>query len=284
MRFKLVLERKSESGRVVTLNYHKYIASWIYQTIYAANPFMAEKMQHDFSCNKSLYKLFTFSMLHTGQKTNVDNQRMLVLDDELTLTVSFYDQTYASLFREGLQYNRELLVGDARNHLYLMVKRVELPMDPWFTDSMVFRTSSPIALGIQYGGYTEMLHPTDEMYGFMIFRDLLNKSSAYQKSRSITPMQMAIHPGWKFEVITKPQIHRFKFHPKYEAHKANVDAYHYTFRVEAPEELLRIGYYSGFGTHNAKGFGFVKVVHDSKDAYINQKSTRAFRKKRSSGA
>lgn len=281
MRFKLILKRKKESGRVVTLNYQKYITSWIYQTIYAADPFMAEKLQRNYAYHDSSYKLFTFSLLQTQQKTNVDSSRMLVLDDELYLTVSFYDDTYAEIFREGLQYNRELIIGNPRNHLFLEITRIELPLSPYFRSSMVFRTSSPITMGIHYGNCYETLHPGDEMYSFLIFRNLLDKSAAFHLSRSLTPLDMAINPDWKFEAITNPQKRRFCFHPVQKEHRSNLDGYHYTFRIEAPEELIKIGYYGGFGTHNAKGFGFVDVVRDSKEAFINKKSIKVNRKSQS---
>lgn len=282
MRFKLILERQKKSGRIVTLNYHKYIASWIYQTIYKEDPFMAERMQFHYFYQNNHYKLFTFSMLESGQKTNVGNMRTLVLNNELSLSISFLDAIYAELFRQGLQHNPELMVGNSRNYLHLRVKRIELPMDPEFTDSMVFRTASPIAFSIEYGNFKEMLRPDDEMYSFMIFRDLLNKSAAFQKSRSVTPMKASINPNWKFEILSKPQHRHFQFHPRYAWHKANVDAYHYTFRIEAPKELIKVGFYSGFGTHNAKGFGFVDVVHDSKEAFISKK-TRSRRERYKSG-
>ncbi|RLD54679.1 MAG: CRISPR-associated endoribonuclease Cas6, partial [Bacteroidetes bacterium] len=34
----------------------------------------------------------------------------------------------------------------------------------------------------------------------------------------------------------------------------------YKFKIKAPKELLRLGYYAGFGEKNSMGFGCCEVV------------------------
>ena len=262
MRFKVTLHLTDTKLNILPINYQYELSAWIYHTIPYANPEFSEWL-HDkgYSTGTQRFKFFTFSNLdipHGGYRVNGD--RLKLLSETCSLQISFLIEDAAMPFITGIFQNQDFILGDNLSRVPFKVQMVERLPDPVFTNEMTFTALSPVVVGrsrLPEGGKgTAYLSPVDTEYERLFFQNLSRKVEVNKPGLEITPDQIA---ECHFQLIGKPKSKMISIkNNKQEATK--IKGYLFQFRIIAPAEWIRVGYFAGFGEKNGLGMGCVMKI------------------------
>ena len=262
MRFKVSLQISKNSSNILPINYQYELSAWIYHTIHFANPEFSEWLhEKGYSTGTQRFKFFTFSNLdipHGGYK--VAGDRLRILSETCSLLISFLIEDAAMPFITGIFQNQDFILGDNLSRVPFKVQMVERLPDPVFTNEMTFTTLSPVVVGksrlTEGGKGTEYLSPEDTDYAKIFFQNLSRKVGVSNPGLEITPEQIA---ECRFQLIGKPRSKMISIkNNKQQATK--VKGYLFQFRIKAPTEWIRVGYFAGFGEKNGLGMGCVMKI------------------------
>lgn len=259
MRFKVTLHIKKNSSNILPINYQYELSAWIYHTIHFANPAFSEWLhEKGYSTGAQRFKLFTFSNLdipHGGYR--VDGDRLKLLSETCSLQISFLIDDAAMPFITGIFQNQDFMLGDTISQVPFKVQMIERLPDPVFSNEMTFTTLSPVVVGksrlAEGGKGTAYLSPDDDEYGRLFFQNLSRKVGVSNPGFEITPDQIAecrfqlLSNGRKKGILIKAHTGK----------ETKVIGYVYKFKINAPIEWIKVGYFAGFGEKNSEGMGCV---------------------------
>ena len=267
MRFKIQLELRTKNGsHVLPLNYQYELSSWIYKTLNYGNEEFAEWLHKEgYKNDYKNFKLFTFSNLFIP-RYEIQGDRMKINSREVTMQVSFYPIDSLEYFVTGLFNNQQFTIGDKKSNAAFTVQTVEKLPEPEFKGTMEFKTLSPILISYKNNEdqkYAEYKHPEDDNYGELLLKNLVAKYNAFYEAEAnpfggsnperVKPLETGDF-DYEFKTLTKPKsrLITIKSGTKQES---KLRGYLYKFRLKATAELIRLGYYAGFGEKNSLGFG-----------------------------
>lgn len=263
MRFKIHLQSLSKQPTVLPINYQYPLSAWIYKTIHDGDNEFAQWLHNQgYFDNKRQYKLFTFSQLSID-KFKVVNDRLIIRNPELSVTVSFYAEQAAEPFIKGLFKDQKGSIGDQRSKTTFQVSKIEKLNDPRFENSLILKTLSPIIVAKTPDDNSKnaiFLSPESPSFPQILYNNLINKKTAWMINSKRHPASMDFEKenGFRFNLLNKPK-------PRLVTIKAGtpqetkVKGYIFNFQIKAPSQLLEIGYHAGFGEKNSLGFGCVEV-------------------------
>ena len=262
LRLRLSLKVDSREN-ILPLNYQYPVSAWIYQRIARANPEFANWIHNTgYRFNSKNFKLFTFSNFHVPRR-NVQGDRLHILSPQVYLNLSFYVEKAVESFIIGLFQNQEFEIGDRISKARFQVTRIESLPEPSFISPMEFQCLSPICVSrstIRKGKkMPEYLAPTHTEYERIFFDNLVFKYIALRRELESRDEFVHTEEGdFRFELLSEPRSRLITIKTG-QPDQTRVRGYFYTFRIFAPPELMRIGYYAGFGEKNSLGFGYVEV-------------------------
>lgn len=264
MRFRLKLKFNKPSGAVtLPINYQYPVSSWIYKTIHEGNNEFASWLhEKGYIDNKRKYKLFSFSQLEID-KFSTDKDRLLINNPEAEMIINFVAQEAAEPFIKGLFQQKHGSIGDKISQSTFNITHIEKLQEPVFDDQMILKTLSPLVVSKtpeNREGTPIYLQPDDLDFARIMYDNLVNKYTAWMLCNANAGI--TFHTGrdtrFEFKLLSTPK-------PRLITIKANtpqqtkVRGYMMKFEVKAPADLLRMGYYAGFGEKNSLGFGCVGV-------------------------
>ncbi len=262
MRLKINLQRTKND--VLPINYQYEISAWIYKLIQASDPQFSKFLhKQGYFFEKKKFKLFTFSrLLLSGFRLLGD--RLILLDDEISLVVSFFIDDALLHFIKGLFMEQQLILGDNVSHVGFTVKNVESLPDPDFNETAVFRCLSPITVGKPRDDNGKLradyISPGHPNFKSLFFKNLIDKYLAATGDNAIpsNDSNSFSDNDLRFILLSQPRsrLVRIKANTPQET---RVKGFEFDFELEAPVELLRFGYNAGFGEKNSLGFGCVEV-------------------------
>lgn len=254
MRLKLTM--KLLQGTILPCNYMYELSSCLYKVLNEGDTAFTDWLHDQGYCKgKKAFKLFTFSNLYFP-RFRIEGDRLRVLSDTAQLIVSFYPIEAIEAFVLGIFKDRQLEIGDRKSKVIFEVATVERLPEPEFTPRMVFKTLSPLFIEEQFPDSRRTIHlpPNDPKFAELLHLNLLDKYRAFygqepDSSWPLTRLRVLSAPKAKTIAlkIGTPQETRMK-------------GYLFQFELQGQPELLRIGYYGGFGRLNSQGFGCVEVV------------------------
>lgn len=279
MRFKLYLKPERDGQRLL-FNYQYPLQAWIYGLLHQADTNYAVFLhQRGYLTpdSRKTFKHFTFSSLDIPKTEPVrkGDTYMILRSPVITLLVSFYVDKAAEDFVMGLFQNQRLSLFNREYRADFVVERVEtvipLPREAYRsnrgTNTMHFRTISPMVVAEKVDGLDQYLSPTDEAFGRFFAVNLIDK---YRSIHTEPMMQLdadAAQRLVKFELISDPaRIKKRGFlakEGKLEKETKVIGYHNFTFALTAPAELLEVGYLGGFGKYCSMGCGCCEVVNDS---------------------
>ena len=255
MRFELTLTLANRHQNVLPLNYQYELSSLIYKTINQSNPQFAAWL-HDkgYSDNTKQFRLFTFSNFNVRDREIIDD-RLIIKSEVVKLIFSTLPEETLQHFVTGLFMDREFTIGDRLSKVGFRVTSIEALRPPVFKDEMYFKTLSPIFVSQKIEGRKQARHlpPNEHGYIQLIINNLKEKLRIYTGIASTLDVQEA-----SLELLSSPKQKGIVI-------KANTPqatkliSYHYNFKIKADPELLRIGFYTGFGEKGSQGFGCCEV-------------------------
>ncbi len=253
MRIKLHLE--TLKGNLLPFNYEYAISAWIYKTLSDADPVFATWLHdqgYSLKNNNKHFKLFTFSQIQAIKPYRVDRRRGIILaSGEANLTLSFLIDKAMQDFVIGLFNHQSLHIRIRGGQVSFKIVNVEILPEPTFSPIMKFWTNKPVFMSKKTADskHAVYISPDDQDYKTLIINNLIEKSKALglDINASLTD----------FKSINRPQSRM------YNIDSTNVRAFNFDFIIAAPIELIRIGYFGGFGGKNSSlGLGFCEVIQD----------------------
>jgi len=255
MRLRLTFEQ-AKPQQLIPVNYQYYISSYIYKTIQEASPEHAQWL-HDsaFSLGNKKFKFFTFSRLNF-HKFVLEKKYFKLYSDTMDLKISLFLEETLMNFIKGIFMNSKLEIKGSGIISKFNTKFIESLQEPVFSDEMTFRTNSPIFLSKKVEGIQTpvFLKPEDEDYTEYLSRNLEEKYASYlayagkpSNGNSIKSIQL-LSPAKLNGITIKEGT----------PEQTTLKAYHYTFNISAPADLIHLAYTAGFGSKNSLGFGYVE--------------------------
>jgi len=262
MRFRLNLEITGIS-RELPINYQYELSSWIFHVINYSNTDFARWLHDTGYCyGYKKFKLFTFSRLKP-EKYTISGDRLVIESRNSELVISFFMQPAVEHFIEGLFRNQQFRLGDRFSSVDFHVSQIETLPDIDFSSRMNFRALSPIIISHNKltEKYAQYLSPEDELYPELFYNNLINKYVALAEfnNESLNKTAALIEPDFKFSLIgrARQKLIRVKTGRSDETY---LKGYEFDFSLTAPVELIKIGYFAGFGEKNSLGFGCVEEI------------------------
>jgi CRISPR-associated endoribonuclease Cas6 len=237
--------------------------AWIYKKLEAADPEYARFLHQEgyqSDENRKKFKYLTFSPFHFEKGKNEfapTKEALVIKGEEFYLDLSFYIDKAAEKFIIGVFRNQVLELFNDRFRAKFQIGQITTLPEPEFSSSMIFHADAPMLVELRteeqkYGDYLPPDHPD---FGGLL---ALNLSDKYFNATGKRVEKEEI----KFELLSDPKkIKSRMITIKEKSNEATeLKGYHnFDFRLTAPMEVLKCGYYSGLGRFNTEGLGMVRV-------------------------
>lgn len=255
MRIKIVLDIQGDEPRMLPSSYQPEFSSWIFQTLNFGNDSFTNWLKQKGYLNRNNeYTLYTFSNLFLSDIRHKED-RLLINQDQTSLYLSFLAHEDIEPFIIDLFNGLEPRIGDKKSKVQFRVSSVERLPDPVFSDQMTLSAISPIVLTATDGKKQEFISPEKKDYGVLFLKNLMAKYAALIKQLpEASPNGLQGLSNLKFSLLDKPRPRIVKINPG-TAQQESIKGFLFDFSVKAPAELIRLGYYAGFGDQCQYGFG-----------------------------
>lgn len=257
MRFKLTFTPTHPKERILPLNYQYELSSWIYHILNSGNPEFATWLHdHGYTDDRKQFKMFTFSNLIIPER-RIQGDRLEIRSRDINMIVSMFPDEMIHHFITGLFQDQSFTLGDRLTQVPLKVVSVEGLAKPLFSGNMSFTALSPLLISFKYPDdrYARYLQPVQSDYQTLFFRNLKQK----YRTSSGADFPFDEKEG-SLEILSEPRKKGILI-KACTAAESKIIGYQYDFRLMGPVELLRLGYFTGFGEKNSMGFGCGEVMN-----------------------
>jgi len=256
MRYKLTLKLVDPLRNALPVNYQFELGSWFYRML--NNPdtaLYAYLISSGYVQKEEPFRNFVFSHLMVPDR-KIDGDRLLVQSEQVGLIFSTIpDEALAPLVAEHFQGTRFLL-GDRISQVNFLVETVERLPEPEFTDKMTFKTLSPLHLTMKIQGRKNEIYLSPEVFGYARFF----YENLHQKYKILFGHDHPQDPlAGKFK-LRSPVAQKGITIQSGNPGQNKIIGYQLRFRLQTDSDLLRTGYYLGFGEKNHLGFGCCEVL------------------------
>jgi CRISPR-associated endoribonuclease Cas6 len=180
---------------------------------------------------------------------------MVIKGENFYLDLSFYMDKAAEKFIIGVFRDQKMKVENNRFRAAFQIGQITTMPEPEFSPSMIFKAWAPINIAQkQEGRQDQYLRPEEPDFSELL---ALNLADKYQNA---TGEAISVNEI-KYELLTDPEkISSRKISIKEQSRaETQIKGYHdFEFKLTAPIEVIKCGYYSGFGRFNGQGMGMVK--------------------------
>lgn len=259
MRIKLTLKQRTPE-QSIPINYQYYISSFIYKTIQKADPEYADWLHEEaYNSGYKKFKLFSFSKLDIP-KMEISGNYINVISRSMFLTITIQaDKMFESLLM-GLFKRENLAIYNGDEVALFYVEYVDNIPEPEFSESMRFRTMSPVVLRKKqiYNGKesAKYLSPDEPDYFEYLKRNIEEKYIAYT-SKNGNRISTRTLESFRLLGNVKPKLITIK---EGRPEEIKIKGYNFEFEIKGNPEMLKLAYNAGFGCNNSLGFGCVRVV------------------------
>ncbi|MEZ4884644.1 MAG: CRISPR-associated endoribonuclease Cas6 [Chitinophagales bacterium] len=268
VRIRLTFQLQDKRQNQLPINYQYAVSAWIYKMLHSSNPGFSEWLHNQgYSLENKKFKLFCFSELQFGENgcrfRHPDRLQISALSFDLVVSMAVPEAV--NYFVMGIFREQNLVLGDRVSQVPLRLRSVETLIEPDFsTTTQKFTALSPICVSRPElrndKPIAQYLDPTDVDFERILLANLQNKYRAFLQSSDITNLDWGI-AKMSFCLLNIRQK-RLIHVPRKDMRPIKVRGYLMDFELTAPVDLLRFGYFAGFGEKNAGlGFGCVEGVN-----------------------
>jgi CRISPR-associated endoribonuclease Cas6 len=256
MRYKLTLKLVDPQRNVLPVNYQYELGAWFYRMVNRPEGKLSNYLVSAglLSPDKP-FRNFVFSNLMVPDR-KIEGNRLSIQSEKIGLLFSTLpDEGMIPLVKENFGDTRFIL-GDRISQVSFAVENIELLPEPVFTDKMTFKTLSPLHLTMKMQGRKNELFISPETLGYstVFYSDL------HKKFKMVNGFDHPHDPlSGKFKLrspVTQKGITLQSGNPG----QNKLIGYQLRFRLQADPQLLRAGYYLGFGEKNHLGFGCCEIL------------------------
>lgn len=238
----LRIVHKVPDGLELPLNYHHILQAVIYSNL--GNSYGYSHFVHDvgFQSGNREFRMFTFSLLHGKYQIVGRNIRF---QDEISFEVRspeifFIRQLADNIMRNGITYRKQHF-DNVR--VYIMDNTVE-------EEELYIKMRTPVTVYLTdpVSKKTHFLHPLEEGFSELVFRNFLRK---YEACYGITPEdRIWLHPAH----ITEKD----KFVTNYKGFY--ISGWYGEYYLAGERKYLDFLYQAGLGSKNSQGFGMFDII------------------------
>ncbi len=251
MRYKFTLKLVDSHRNILPVNYQFELGSWFYRMLNNPDSALYAYLSSSAYISKDEpFRNFVFSHLMVPDR-KIEADRLLINSEHVGLIFSTIpDVLLASLVKSIFQ-DTHFLLGDRISQVSFLIEKVEQLPEPEFTDKMTFKTISPLHIAVKIQGRKNELFLSPETSGYarFFFENL------HQKYRMLYGHD---HPNdpltGKFK-LRSPVAQKGITMQSGTPGQSKLIGYQLRFRLQTDPELIKAGYYLGFGEKNYLGFG-----------------------------
>ena len=252
--------------RVLPFNYQYPLSAWIYKTIHLGNHEFATFLHHKgFITGEKSYKFFTFSnLLIPAKGFKVVENAMQFLCDQIGLELSFLVPDASQHFIAGIFKNQHFSIGDKQNQVSFAVRSVEALPFPGCSGKCRYSALAPIIVSRydESRKHAEYIKPGHSDYERIFFDNLVRKYAAALSAGLIENSGLLNSEAQTMQFrYSEPVKQKGVIIKTGTAMQTQIIGYMYNFELQAPAELIRIGYLAGFGEKNSLGMGCVRAIY-----------------------
>jgi CRISPR-associated endoribonuclease Cas6 len=248
------------------MDYQYPVSCWIYKIIRNGNPdFKGWLKSNGFISSKQVFRFFSFSnFLLNKNNTETRGDRIMLLDDKVSLVFSVLVKTDPCDFVNSLFLGQELSIGDKKSRVFFKITKVECLEPVELQESIKLKMLSPTVVSME-GIENEsnipisFLSPDDVEYKYQFLKNLFDKVQLLNGKKA-TSDDFDID-GLTFDFLTDP-VKSFIPITNCNNEPIEIPAFTYEFKLQAPPNLLSAGLDGGFGWLNNKGFGVAEIIEE----------------------
>ena len=256
----LVHLHKMGNNNFLPLNYQYELSSAIYRIFEEADPVYCHFLhQEGYAFRNKKYKPFTFSFLTFDRyKIPKGHNRIEHTGKNAVLDIRFAIDRAAEGFIKGLFLNQRLSIGDRISQVDYEIHQIHGAKRVDFKEEMTYSCLSPVFLSCsREDGGANYLSPDDVRFKPVFENNLIQRLMSFDTSLSFKELE-ADYPMMEFELKSRPKKKGITL-KALEDNPIKVIGYQFDFLLRAPAIIQELGYYGGFGSKNALGFGCVKL-------------------------
>ncbi len=246
-----------EQGEIkLPYSYNYSLTSAIYSLLRESSPRFSEFLhQEGYSYGEGkVFKLFTFSPLLTSQRKALEKE--IILGGKIEWLLSSPREDFLLNLVNGVIDVGYLSLMQQK----LTVEKIEVLETPAFSQSMSFRTLSPIVVstGEKSGDGTfhkRFVSPSESRFYEILEGNLHRKYRVYY-GKDAPQERLIFEPDQGFIA------HRERISKLIDYKGIKIRGWMFPFRTEGNSKLIQIGYEAGFGEGNSAGFGMVEVTRE----------------------
>lgn len=254
MRFKLTLKVQPHVlGRELPINYQYELSAAIYRILSLSDKgYSLWLHENGFVTEGKRFKLFTFSNLIVPQYgIDKQRQRLIIKSDTIEWYISFLPEKSTQQFIEGVFRQQSFRIADKLSGVEFLVREVQVMPPLNYQEEMCFETLSPVCVSQRREDNKLIyLSPADSCYVQGLLTGLLARYKAYYGKE----YEGEVYCDFQVLNEPKPVLVKIKVGTPQQTF---VKGYRYRFKARLPEDLMRIGYESGWGEKGAIGFGMI---------------------------
>lgn len=262
MRLAIVLSYCKVSVNLPINSYHQ-LSSLIYNIIDRSSSVFAEQLHEEgYRLQNRPFKLFTFSPLSVageGKRWELHTDGTMSSSERyLQFTISSPKKDFIEHFVIGLLREPFVMVGDKKFRIETMQQLV----DPEFTGNMRFVALSPLVCTTKKESdrYAQFIYPDNDEFERVLFTNLAYKYEAvHGHPYKGNEKRLRFTLDREYVERRNGKVHKLVTIKEGKPDETQVKGTFAPFRLEAPPELIQIGYDCGFGEKNSQGFGMVKL-------------------------
>lgn len=271
MRLVLTLKPVANNQPLI-FNYQYPFMSWIYGRLRDSDEKYAHFLhQTGYQIIDSLksFKHFTFSNFiipqHIIRKIQPGDPCMWLTLEPIQVIVSFCIEKAAQDFIIGLFNDQRLRLFNHQYQAEFVVERVESLPEITLGNSIQLKTLSPMLIGkTRTDGSTEYLSPKDPDFAAFFAFNLTEK----YKSLHPNSVSLDLHSSAQlihFKLLRHDKMKSRLIHIKEnKENETEVRPFtNFSFELSGPPEILRVGYYGGFGKNTANGLGCCEIIENT---------------------
>lgn len=256
MRYKFTLKLVDSLRNILPVNYQFELGSWFYRML--NNPESAlyhYLVSAGYVRTDEPFRNFVFSHLMVPDRT-IEGDRLFIRSERIGLIFSTIPDTALPPLVNGNFLNATFMLGDRISQVPFLLEKIEQWPEPEFTDKMTFRTLSPLHLTMKMQGRKNDLFLSPETSGYARFF----YENLHLKFRILHGHDHPHDPlSGKFK-LRSPVAQKGITMQFGNQGESKLIGYQLRFRLQADPELLKTGYYLGFGEKNHLGFGCCETL------------------------
>lgn len=262
-RIKIQLSPNSSKNLELPVDYQYILGCSVYNTIAHSDKNFANWLhQQGYGNDNKRFKLFTYSSLKFG-KFKIIGDRIIIKELPIEFQVSTLSKEIANYFLNGIFIKQKLEIGDRKGKITFNISSIEAIPEVKFNNEMIYKLMTPCVVSKKTEKGVSYLSPEEKEEGYdkYLLSNLLNKFFAFNtfKKNEREEIFEKIFTHCNIELLTSPKSKLITIKGG-TTKETRVRGFLYTFKLKAPEEIHRIGYYAGFGEKNSMGFGWGEVV------------------------